>query len=158
MLSTKFIKASAEYATFEKTINAPYVRKTFELDKKPEKAEITLTCTGFYRLWINGKEITDGRLAPNITNPDEIIFYDTYDISSLLYKGRNCIALMLGNGISNAPGGYVWDFDLSRFRSAPKLALSFESDELAFEADESFKWEKSPIIFDDLRCGETFPT
>lgn len=156
MLSTKFIKASAEYATFEKTINAPYVRKTFELDKKPEKAEITLTCTGFYRLWINGKEITDGRLAPNITNPDEIIFYDTYDISSLLYKGRNCIALMLGNGISNAPGGYVWEFDTARFRSAPKLALSFESDELAFEADESFKWEKSPIIFDDLRCGEFY--
>ena len=156
MLSTKFIKATSEYSTFEKCVNAPYVRKTFELDTKPKKAEIILTCTGFYRLWVNGNEITNGRLAPNITNPDQVIFYDTYDVSNLLLKGKNCIALMLGNGISNAPGGYIWEFDTALFRSAPKLALSFESDIISFEADESFKCAKSPITFDDLRCGEFY--
>ncbi len=156
MLSTKYIKATSDYSTFERAVNAPYVRKTFELDSIPEKGVIELTCTGFYRLFVNGKEITDGRLAPNITNPDEIIFYDSYDITSLLLKGKNCIALILGNGISNAPGGYIWEFDTAKFRSAPKLALAFSSKEVSFEADTSFKCAPSPIIFDDLRCGEFY--
>jgi len=56
----------------------------------------------------------------------------------------------------NAFGGATWDFDKAKFRSAPKLALAFSSSELTFEADESFKTSCSPIIFDDLRCGEFY--
>lgn len=161
MLSQKFIKATQEYSTFEKPVNAPYVRKSFCLESVPKEAEITLTCTGFYRLWVNGKEITNGRLAPCITNPDQIMFYDRYDVTELVSAGKNCIALMLGNGISNAPGGYVWDFDKAAFRSAPKIALHFEaktkkSTLMSFEADKSFRHAPSPVIFDDLRCGEFY--
>lgn len=42
------------------------------------------------------------------------------------------------------------------FRSASKLAVSFESDEISFEADRSFKAFPSPIYFDDLRSGEFY--
>ena len=160
MISTKFIKATPDFCTYEKPVNAPYVRKTFKLSEKPEKAAVTLTCTGFYRIWVNGAEITASRLAPCITNPDDIIFYDTYDVTELVSVGENCVAFLLGNGISNCIGGYIWDFEKALFRSAPKLALHFEAacgeDAVAFEADDSFKCAPSPILFDDLRSGEYY--
>ncbi len=156
MFSQKFIKATENYCTYEKPVNAPYIRKSFEINKIPQKAELTLTCTGFYRLFVNGNEITASRLAPAITNPDEILFYDKYDLKEFLTEGKNCIAFMLGNGFSNPVGGYIWGFDKAPFRTAPLLSVHFESDSLSFEADESFKCAPSPIYFDDLRSGEFY--
>lgn len=160
MLSSKLMKATHDYATYDRPIPAPYLRKTFVLDTVPDSALVTLTCTGFYRLWINSVEITNGRLAPYISNPDQMLFYDTYDVHTLLRQGKNCIGLLLGNGISNAIGGFVWDFDKASFRSAPQVALSFEAvcgeKTLCFEADETFRCAPSPIIFDDLRSGEHY--
>ena len=161
MISNKFIKATKDYCTYEKNVSAPYIRKTFTLEEKPAKAEITLTSTGFYRIWVNGKEITGSRLAPCITNPDDIIFYDKYDITDLIEKGNNCLAFILGNSMGNSVGGYIWDFDKALFRSAPKLAVHFEAalsseNKYEFEADESFRCAPSPIFFDDLRSGEFY--
>ncbi len=56
----------------------------------------------------------------------------------------------------NIPGGKTWDFDKAAFRSVPKLAIHFSSDEVRFEADEKFKVFPSPITFDDYRCGEFY--
>ena len=65
MLSNKFIKATNEYCTYDKHVPAPYMRKTFEV-KDTSKGEITISGQGFYRLFINGKEITKSFLAPYI--------------------------------------------------------------------------------------------
>ena len=81
MFSSRFIQATRDFATYEKPVCAPYLRKVFTLDRLPEKAALSLTSTGFYRLWVNGKELTASRLAPCITNPDDILFYDTYDVT-----------------------------------------------------------------------------
>jgi len=156
--SNNFISAGREFTTFEKHIPAPYFRKSFNLENKLKSAEITICGLGFYDLFINGKKITKGYLAPYISNPDDIIYFDNYDLTDLLTEGENVIGVQLGNGMQNAPGGQVWDFHTARFRGAPKLALCFEAtyenkEELIFEADESFKTAPSPIWFDDLRCG-----
>lgn len=156
MFSSKFIKATSDYCTYEKSVSAPYIRKSFTLAGKPEKATVTMTSTGFYRFFVNGRELTASRLAPAISNPDDLLFYDTYDVSEYLSEGENVLGFILGNGISNCIGGYIWDFDKAVFRSSPKLAVSFESDELSFEADGSFKTAPSPIYFDDLRSGEFY--
>ena len=156
MFSEKFIKATEVFCTYEKPVNAPYLRKVFTLDAVPAKASVTLTCTGFYRVFINGHDITASRLAPGIVNPDDTLFFDTYDLVPYLTAGKNVLGFMLGNGMSNSMGGFIWDFEKARFRSAPKLSVSFESDALSFEADESFKCAPSPIYFDDLRSGEFY--
>lgn len=156
--SEKFISASYKYTTFFEHIPAPLFRKEFEIGGGLEEAELTITGLGFYKLYINGKDVTKGMLAPYISNPDHIIYFDSYNVAPLLREGRNVIGVMLGNGMQNCPGGRIWDFDLVRWRSAPKLALCFEGryengEEIKFEADESFKVSDSPIWFDDLRCG-----
>lgn len=157
VFSKKFICRSQEINDYARNVPAPYLRKAFSLPNKPKKAEISVCGLGFYRLWLNGKEITKGMLAPYISNPDDILYYDVYDVSSLLDKGKNAVAILLGNGFLNNPGGDIWDFDKAAFRSAPKTALALEADgKLLFEADETFRTADSPIFFDDYRAGERY--
>lgn len=149
----KFIAAGRVPCSYEKHIPAPYLRKTYNFDKKAEKAEITVSGLGFYRLFVNGKEITKGYLAPYISNSDDLVYFDKYDVTDLLSEGENVIGAILGNGMQNCFGGGVWDFHIAKFRSAPKLALRLNLDGEIFDTDESWKCAESPIFFDDLRSG-----
>lgn len=155
--SKKFIKANDKLCTFEEFVPAPYFRKNFTLDFKPENAEITICGLGFYELYINGVNITKGPLAPYISNPDDICYYDNYNITELLKEGDNVIGAILGNGFRNCFGGFIWDFEKSTSRGPVTFALTLEAknSEKTFEleADETFKTHPSPIIFDDLRMG-----
>ena len=68
------------------------------------------------------------------------------------------IITSLGNGMQNAPGGQIWDFDIAAFRGAPRTAFCVSTEYIdggidIFEADSSVKTAPSPVIFDDLRCG-----
>lgn len=157
MFSTKFIAATTEYSTHEKAIPAPYMRKSFFLDVLPKKASLSVCGLGFYRLFVNGEEITNGHLAPFQSNLNHLVYYETYDVKPLLKKGKNVIGLLLGNGFLNAVGGFEWDFEKADYRSAPKAAFALETEEgILFEADESVKTHPSPILYDDMREGEWY--
>ena len=157
MFSTKFIAATKEYCTHEKMIPAPMLRKTFVLEELPQKASFTVCGLGFYKLFLNGKEITGGHFASYQSNPDQILYYDVYDVRDMLTVGKNVIGILLGNGFLNNIGGQVWDFDTEPYRSAPKTAFAFEMENgVLFEADESVKTHPSPILFDDFREGEWY--
>ena len=160
-MNNHFIKATEKYCTVEDHVSAPYLRRAFELDFNPENATISICGLGFYCLFINGKEITKGHIAPYVSNPDHICYYDSYDITELLHKGKNCIGIILGNGLINSVGGYIWNFDKAPFRGAPRVALELcaEADgyeTVHIEADECFKVFPSPIFFDDFRYGEYY--
>ena len=155
--SKNFIKAGDKLCTFEEFVAAPYFRKKFKLEFKPENAEITICGLGFYELYINGVNVTKGPLAPYISNPDDICYYDNYDITNLLKEGDNVIGVVLGNGFRNCFGGFIWGFDKSTSRGPVTFALTLEAKDnektFELEADETFKTHPSPIIFDDLRMG-----
>lgn len=156
-ISKKFIAANYGVADFDNVVHAPYLRKTFNLDFIPETAEITICGLGFYELYINGVNVTKGALAPYISNPDEVCYYDNYDVKKYLKTGKNAIGVILGNGFRNSFGGFVWDFEKADCRGPVCLALSFEAKNgdktLFFEADESFKTHPSPITRNDERMG-----
>ena len=84
MFSTNFIAATKEYSEYWSHVPAPYLRKTFTKKAELESAKITICGLGFYELFINGKRITKGLLAPYISNPDDILYYDEYDLKDLL--------------------------------------------------------------------------
>lgn len=135
-------------------------RKVFNANNL-KSAEITICGLGFYELYINGQRITRGLLSPYISNPDHILYYDNYDLMPYLNEGENVIGVMLGNGMLNCPGGYIWDFQDVRYRSAPKFAMCLEmtsedGTSLEFDARNGFKCAPSPIIFDDIRAGEFY--
>jgi len=152
-----FIQKSREFTTVERFVPAPYFRKDFTLNRAASEARILVCGLGFYELYVNGKNVTKGLLAPYISNPDAIVYYDEYDVTSELVVGKNVIAVVLGNGFLNNPGGNVWWFDKAPYRDAPKLALSLDVDgKRIIESDESFVCADSPIVFDDYRMGEHY--
>ncbi len=161
MFSTDFISATKEYCTVFDHVPAPYMRKTFSIEKPLARAKITICGLGFYDLFINGTRITKGLIAPYISNPDQILFYDEYDLTERLKNGKNALGIMLGNGMQNCMGGAIWYMKIARYLSAPKVALALEltyadGETACFHADETFKVHPSPIRFDDLRMGEFY--
>lgn len=86
----QFIKASEQFNTFEKNVPAPYIRKSFICDETV-KGKIKIATCGFYELFFNGERITKGFLAPYISNTDDYIYYDEYDVS--LDRGENVLCL-----------------------------------------------------------------
>lgn len=156
----KFYSATREMNDYPKHIPAPYIRKSFDAPEF-EKAEILISGLGFYDLYINSQKITKGILAPYISNSDHLVYFDKYDVTSLLKQGRNAVGVMLGNGMQNAPSGRGWDFQKAPFRSAPKFAMSItyifaNGEAKTINADESFKCHPSPLTFDDLRSGNFY--
>ena len=85
---------------------APYIRKTFTSNIKTT-ATISVAACGFYEMFINGKNVTKGYFAPYISNTDDYIYYDNYEID--IDEGENVLAFILGNGLQNNPSGYIWD-------------------------------------------------
>lgn len=160
MFST-FIKATNEYCTLENFVPAPYFRHTFFVNEPVSRAALYITAAGFYDASINSKNITKGILAPYISNPDDIVYYDKYDITDKILYGKNVLTSVIGNGMKNSLGGYMWDFDKASFRGAPsfsfKLEIEYISGKTEFiEPSEKTKTHPSPIIFDDLRHGEYY--
>ena len=160
IFSNKFICAGKKYSTLIKRVPAPLFLKKISLSGEVEKAEITVCGLGFYELFLNGENITKGRLCPYISNSEQVIFYDNYDITELL-KEENSFEFLLGNGMQNAFGGFIWDFEKTKFRSAPKLAFAVEitytdGRKEIYEADESVTVAQSNILSDDLRLGEIY--
>ena len=149
-----FIRATEEYNTFEKSVPAYYFRRSFSAENETT-VKITVAVCGFYELHWNGKRITKGFLSPYVSNPDDYVYYDEYDVA--LNAGENVVGILLGNGFQNNPGGYIWDFDKAAFRSAPLFSLSIASeDKVLLCSDETFKTAPSPIRSDDYRFGEYY--
>ena len=155
-----FIKATYEKNEMKENVPAPYFRKSFVIEENPDSAEISICGLGFYRLYINGEDVTKGPLAPYISNPDHYCYVDKYDITSYLSAGENVIGVLLGNGFMNPVGGFVWDFDKADWIAPPCLALECTvkcgDTVMTIEADSTFKTHPSPILFDELRFGEIY--
>jgi alpha-L-rhamnosidase len=154
----KYITAQKEYSTFERHIAAPYIRKVFTIAKKPQtNCNIKIYCLGFYKLFINGNDITKGLLSPYINNPCHFTYYDEYDIKNYLSDGENVIGIILGNGFINSNDNNLWDFQKAPFRASPRVAVElFLDNNLILESDTNFKSAPSPLTFDDYRCGERY--
>ncbi len=152
----KFIKATNEYTDKNKSVSAPYIRKTFELDFAPTGARLYIVASGFYELYVNGKNITKGYIAPYISNPEQILFYDEYNVAEHLCAGKNAIGIILGNGFANQTVT-SWNYDKATCRAPLCFSLELEAScgsyTFRLASDESFKTHPSHIVYDMYRYG-----
>ena len=152
----QFIKATDRYSSRAEHVAAPIFRRTFDIADALISARLEIAVSGFYELYVNGENITSGLLAPYITNPDQLIYKDSYDVAPYLKVGKNAVAVILGNGFANQDVT-SWNFNVAPCRAPLKLALELnvktETEELVISSDESFKVSTSPILFDMYRFG-----
>ena len=107
----QYLTATKEYTDIAsgRHVCAPLLKRTFDYSGKYARLEISVV--GVYRLWVNGQEITKGWLAPYFSNPDQVVYYDEYEVADLLTDKGNEIVVLLGNGFANSNSHGTWDFD-----------------------------------------------
>lgn len=77
---------------------ARYIRKDFEAKGKVRRAVAYVAGLGLYEFFVNGQRMGGNHvLQPAPTDYRKTIYYNTYDITSLLAE-KNAIAIKLGNG------------------------------------------------------------
>lgn len=135
-----------------------YLRKEFELKKRLHEATLYVAGLGHYELSLNGQRIGTSEFAPLWSDYDKTIYYNAYDLTSLLER-KNAVGVLLGNGFYNVQGG--------RYR---KLLVSFGPPTLFFRltlryadgtsedivSDASWKYAHSPILFNCIYGGEDY--
>lgn len=157
ILKSTWIAGTESFSDFEKSVNAPLLRACIGLEDEIQTAELTISALGFYDVFINGKRITKGILAPYICNPEHTVYYDNYDVTEHIVKGKNVVAIVLGNGLTNNFSGFCWGFDKASYRGAPKCAFSLEVNgkEVLSSADR-VKTAPSALLRDDYKDGEIY--
>jgi len=132
--------------------------KSVELEKKPEKAVLSITAIGLYCAHINGKRVGNEILTPYWTEYKYRLQYQTYDVTEMLEKD-NEISIVCAEG---------WAIGLFHTRPGHRTifgdnpALIFEL-ELQFDdgtkrsivSDESMNVRTSHIVSSSIYNGET---
>lgn len=79
-------------------VAARYLRKEFKPVAEIKKATLYICGLGMYECYINGKKISNDVFAPSATDYSKRVFYNTYDVKSLISNKQNAIGVILGNG------------------------------------------------------------
>jgi len=70
---------------------APLFRRELNLTKSVARARAYVSGLGYYELRINGARVGDQVLDPGWTTYSRRVLYSTYDVTSLLRRGRNAL-------------------------------------------------------------------
>lgn len=77
---------------------APWLRRTFDLSARPQRAYLYMNVIGYARVFINGRSVGEGEFAPHVTQLDRRTHCITYDVTDHLVPGDNAIGVWLGYG------------------------------------------------------------
>lgn len=135
------------------------LRKEFKTEKELRSAKIYISGLGHYKLNINSQPIGQSEFAPLWSDYDKTVYYNIYDVTQALNEGENAIGVLLGNGMYNVIGGRYSKFFVSF--GPPTLYLQLELDyqdgsRETIYSDSSWKYAKSPIVFNTLFGGEDY--
>jgi hypothetical protein len=82
----------------------PYFRKTFTVETVPETALAYVGSVGFHELYVNGRRVGDGVLAPSISDLRQRALYVTCDVRDYLLAGENVVAIWASSGWAQFQG------------------------------------------------------
>lgn len=134
-----------------------WLKKEMKLPADVYKATMKIVGLGFYELSINRQKVTDAVFAPLWSDYDKTVFYNTYDVTALLKKGKNQLSVLLGNGFYNEQGGRYTKMKVSY--GPPTLYCSLEIElkngrTVCIVSDGSWKYSPSSITFNSIYGGE----
>lgn len=136
---------------------APLFRKKFMLSEV-KSAKLYVCGLGFGYYFLNGKAVSSDLFTAPVSNYNQTLWYNVYDVTELLKTGENCMAVWCGNGWYNEDFPSSWNYDKADWRDVPKFILRLDVDnKTVLRSDASWKCQpESAIWFNDLRSGEYF--
>jgi alpha-L-rhamnosidase len=88
---------------------SPLLRKNFDVKSRIKKATLYASALGYYEMWLNGERIGTQLQAPEWTNYEDNVQYQTYDLTGQVKNGENVLAATLADGwATGRMGGIKW--------------------------------------------------
>ncbi|KAI5247106.1 hypothetical protein E4T42_06112 [Aureobasidium subglaciale] len=145
-----------------------YLRKSFDLARKPSKAIALASGLGHFDLHVNGQPASDHVIDPGWSNYHRTVQYVGYDLTTHLDAGQNVLAAHLGNGFYAGSGTeedrFFWPMyeDNTYVRYGNELCF-FAELHLFYEdgthdiihSDPSWKVHKSATTLANIYASET---
>jgi alpha-L-rhamnosidase len=130
----------------------PLLRKSFIAKKNVRQATLFISGLGQFEAVLNGQKVGNHFLDPGWTKYDQQAQYVTFDVTTLVKRGRNALGVLLGNGFYYVPPVK------GKLKSAfgyPKLLcrLALEYADGSHEdvvSDRLWKTTAGPIIFSSI--------
>jgi len=160
-LNTSDWKAKWITSVWKKDGPMPYFRKVFDTGKaesKLQRAVVYFCGLGCGNLYLNGELVDKKRiLDPAQTNYEQYALYSTFDITSGLVKGENCLGVMLGEGWygQNSVWGPWTKYGDPLFRLQMEITYEDGSKEMIV-SDESWLWTSGPVLKGNIYAGEVY--
>ncbi len=135
------------------------LRHEFEVKIPVKSARLYATALGAYEMFLNGKPVSEDRMAPGWTDYRERVLYQTYDVTALLKQGKNALGALL------APGWYAtpleWFQQPNNYGVTPpalRAQLRIEHEDGSVEwvqTDADWQASRSYILHAELYDGES---
>lgn len=134
----------------------PYLRKEFKTEGGIKRATLYATALGVFEFSLNGQRVSNAELAPGWTDYNDRVYYQTYDVTSQVKRGKNALGAILGDGWY--AGYYSYQGKRSLYGTDPRLfaQLVVEYDNGTSETigtDETWKAAYGPLLAADLLAG-----
>lgn len=139
----------------------PIFRKAFTVEQDIIESFINIVGLGYYKLYINGREVGDAELNTDWSNYSKTVYYDTYNIARYLKKGNNEVLVELGNGWFNpAPLTLFGKYNLRKTLSIGEpqliadLIVKSAEETVIVSSDASWEVSEGPYLFNNIYLGE----
>jgi len=135
----------------------PLLRRSFEVRTDIHKARLYITALGVYVAEINGQRVSQDTLAPGWCDYKKRVYYQTYDVTSLLVVGDNVLGAIVGDGWYC---GSLAHTDRENYGNQPLLIAQLHvttksGNAFVIGTDHQWKWQRSWILHSDLQQGES---
>ena len=134
---------------------ARYLRRTFSVNGKVRRATLYISGMGWGCTYINGKPVSKDVFGTLQTDYTKTVYYNTYDVTSLLRKGNNAIGSVLGNGYVLGFNKGCTSYGLPRLKA--QLVIETAQDTLTIVSGTDWKvTTEGPIQRNNLWAGERY--
>ncbi|MCY1723039.1 family 78 glycoside hydrolase catalytic domain [Prolixibacteraceae bacterium Z1-6] len=141
--------------------STPMLRTEFDTSKKIKSARLYTTARGIYEVFINGEKVGNDHYNPGQTQYNKSHFYQTYDVTSMLVKGKNAMGTMMAEGWWSGllSFGSIWNHfgDRQSFLAQLKITYNDGSKETIITNDTNWKYSNNgPVLYSSLDLGEIY--
>ena len=146
-----------ETASGNTRLAARYLRKQFTAEKRVKRAMLYISGLGSYEAYLNGKRVSEDVFAPMVSWYPERVYYNVYNVTSLVQKKENLLGVKLGNGrFFGMRGADTQMFGLPRLLAQLEIEYSDGSTDMIV-SDNSWKvTSKGPIVANNEFDGEEY--
>ncbi len=159
-MKLQFVTAETGVVDPKTELPASYLRRRFELEKKPVRGSLSITALGVYQAYVNGEPVDHRLLKPGFTDYKKRVQVQNYDVTDRLTSGENVIAAVVGDGWYKGSVGAFNKRNTYGTRTALAFRLEVEYEDgssVVFESDEKTRATKEgPLRENNLKTIERY--